>query len=184
MFDSQSLTSPMSPQDDSASNEQIMDEVHHEYRRWSALDMPHTTSHHGKMHPHPHSNSEGHHQSWAETDWEELVKSWTREIMSTSADQLSSLSSEEFRENCDASLDDHRDTSDGKLREADLFLLSLRENWATAVKDGSILQASKEVQFENCKHADKNVNPFCHGQSKPLGRLQNRWSLARRRPTV
>jgi hypothetical protein len=109
---------PLTPaHDDGASNEQSADEVHHDYRRRSTLEMSLTSSQRGKKHPHPHGSSEGHQQSWAETDWEELVKIWTREIMTAGADQMSSLSSEEFRENCDASFDDHRVNADGRMRE-------------------------------------------------------------------
>ncbi|KAL3783340.1 hypothetical protein HJC23_011104 [Cyclotella cryptica] len=184
MFESESPTPPMSPHDDGASHEQTMNEVHPEYRRRSTHDVSYAAaSHHGKKHP--QSNSEGCQQSWAETDWEELVKIWTREIMTTSAEQLSSLSSsDEFRENYDAGLDDHGVASGGRMRESDLLLLSLGQNWGAADEAGGILEDSNESHFDKSQHVERNFNLHCQEQSKTKGRLQNRLWLSRRRCTV
>lgn len=174
----------MSPHDGNTSNDHTLNDVHHDYCRRSSLDASYTASQHGQKHPHPHSTSEGHHQSWAETDWEELVKIWTREIMNTSAEQMSSLSSEEFRENCDTSLDDHRFTSDRRMRETDLFLLSMEETWGAADEEDGTLEGSKKIRYEKSQYVENNVKPYCQGQTKAKGRLQNRHWLARRRLTV
>jgi hypothetical protein len=93
-------------------------------RRRSTVDTPYSIN--NKKHPHSHSepDNSGPRKSWAETDWEELEKMWSRE-RNESSDKLTALSggSDVIHKSTAANLDVKSSTQrDWRDPDADLFL--------------------------------------------------------------